>query len=51
MDFGPDGSGEVEMGVDDIASGISLLFGDGDGGECSSGLCHDWGSLSGVDLG
>ncbi len=51
MDSGSDGSGEVAMGVDDMTSGVSLLFGDGDGGECSPGLCHDWGALSGVDLG
>jgi len=49
MDFGPYGRGEVEMGVDDFTSGVSLLFGYRDGSECSAGLCHDGSALSGMD--
>ena len=41
----------MEMGVGDFTGGISLLFSDGDGGECGAGLCHDWGALSGLDDG
>jgi hypothetical protein len=51
VDFDPDWGSEVAMGLGDIANDISILFGDGDGGECSPGLCHDWGAVSWVDLG
>ena len=50
MDSGSDGSGEVEMGLDDFTGGVSLLFGDGDGSECIAGVYHDGSALSGLDI-
>ena len=39
------------MGVDDITSGVSFLFGDGNGSKCRPGVCHDGGAVSGMDFG
>ena len=50
MDSGSDGSGEVEMGLDDFTGGVSLLFGDRYGSECIAGVCHDGSALSGLDI-